>query len=118
MNKSSLIQYIQQVYPVSNRKAEELAERYKAKEVAKNDFVMREDAVCQASHFIEEGLMRAYTYDLEGNDVTTAFYSRNTFATDIFSFFKRVPSHENIQALTDCITWQLTYDDMQIIFLS
>jgi CRP-like cAMP-binding protein len=116
MNKGNLIQFIQNVFPLSDTKAEQLAENYKSKEIAKNDLILKAGAVCNASYFIEDGLMRAYTYDLEGNDVTTAFYSRNTYATEIFSFFKQVPSSEYIQALTDCKTWRLTYNDMQISF--
>src|SRR5437588_3335041 len=35
------------------------------------------------------------------------------FASDFLSFFKRTPSKEYIQALTDCETWYITYQDMQ-----
>jgi len=38
------------------------------------------------------------------------------FASDLLSFFKRIPAKENIQALTDCQTWYITYDDMQESF--
>ncbi len=116
MNKDRLIQFIQNVFPVSTSKAEQIAENYKAKEVARNDFILKAGSVCSASYFIEEGLVRAYTFDLEGNDVTTAFYPENTYATDMFSFFKQVPSGEYMQALTDCKTWRLTYEDMQDSF--
>lgn len=116
MNKDSLIHFIQNISPVSDAKAEQLAENYKPKEVAKNDFILKAGMVCNATYFIEDGLMRAYTYDLEGNDVTTAFHPENTYAADMFSFFKRVPSSEYIQAITDCKTWRLTYEDMQASF--
>lgn len=116
MNKDSLIQFIQNIFPVSDSKAQQLAENYKPKEVAKNDFILKAGTVCSASYFIEEGLMRAYTFDLEGNDVTTAFHPAKTYAADMFSFFKRVPSSEYIQAITDCKTWRLSYEDMQASF--
>jgi CRP-like cAMP-binding protein len=60
--------------------------------------------------------MRSYIYDLEANEVTTAFCSRKMFASDLLSFFKRIPSKTNIHALTDCLTWYITYDDMQESF--
>jgi len=91
-------------------------EKYKEREFRKNDFVLKEGAICKASHFIEAGMMRAYTHDLDGNDVTTAFYPSKGFATDLFSFFNQVPSRENIQALTDCVTWSISYADMQVSF--
>jgi CRP-like cAMP-binding protein len=60
--------------------------------------------------------MRSYTYDIEGNEVTTSFYSKKMQGSDLVSFFKRIPSKESIQALTDCETWYITYGDMQANF--
>jgi CRP-like cAMP-binding protein len=116
MNKDNLIQFVQNVLPMSAGKAEQIVEKFKAREIPKNGYVSKEGAICKESHFMEEGLMRAYIYDLDGNDVTTAFYSTNQSAVDPFSFFKQVPSKENIQALTDCKTWYMTYEDMQVSF--
>ncbi|MBS1533089.1 MAG: Crp/Fnr family transcriptional regulator [Bacteroidetes bacterium] len=84
--------------------------------MSKKEFILKAGSVCNASYFIEDGLVRAYTYDMEGNDVTTAFYPANAFATDLFSFFTRTPSKEYTRALTDCKTWRLTYEDMQDSF--
>lgn len=116
MNKEKLIQFIQNILPIPLDKAKLLVEKFNAKEISKNDFILKEGEVCNESYFLEEGLMRAYTYDLDGNDVTTAFYSKNIFANDFLSFFKRIPSKENIQAVTNCKTWFITYEDLQVNF--
>ena len=116
MNKDNLIQFFQNVLPMSTAKAEQLAEKFKAKKIARNEYLLKEGAICNESHFLEEGIMRAYTYDVEGNDVTTAFYSTKMHTSDLLSFFKRIPSKEYIQALTDCETWYITYEDMQANF--
>jgi CRP-like cAMP-binding protein len=116
MNKDNLIQFIQSVLPMSTGKAEQLVEKFKARKIVRNGYLLKGGAICNESHFIEEGIMRSYTYDLEGNDVTTAFYSKKMFTSDLLSFFKRIPSKEYIQALTDCETWYITYDDMQTDF--
>jgi CRP-like cAMP-binding protein len=116
MNKDNLIRCVQNVLPMSSDKAEQLVENFKERKIARNEYLLKEGAVCNDSYFIEEGIMRSYTYDLEGNDVTTAFYSDKMFASDLQSFFKRIPSKENMQALKDCETWYITYDDMQESF--
>ena len=116
MTKDNLIQFFQNGLPMSAGKAEQLAEKFQARKIARNGYLLKEGAVCNESHFIEEGFMRSYTYDLEGNDVTTAFYSKRMYVSDLLSFFKRTPSKEYIQALTDCETWYITYDDMQANF--
>lgn len=118
MNKDNLIRVFQHVLPMSTGKAEQIVEKFKERKIGKNEYLLKEGAVCQESHFIEEGIMRSYIYDLEGNDVTTGFYSKKMHTSDLLSFFKRIPSKENIQALTDCETWYITYDDMQESFHS
>jgi CRP-like cAMP-binding protein len=116
MTKDNLIRFIRNTLPMPMSKAQEVVEKFQTREIAKNQFLLKEGAVARESHYLETGLMRAYTYDLDGNDVTTAFYSGTNSSTDIFSFFKQVPSRENIQALTDCQTWYITYEDMQTSF--
>ncbi|MHB1921714.1 MAG: Crp/Fnr family transcriptional regulator [Chitinophagaceae bacterium] len=116
MNKDNLIQFIQKVMPMSTAKVEQIVEKFKARKFVRNEYFLKEGAVCKESHFIEEGIMRSFIYNLEGNDVTTAFYSKKMLFSDLLSFFKRLPSRENIQALTNCETWYITYEDMQASF--
>ncbi len=116
MNKDSLIQFVQHVLPMSGGKAEQLVEKFEPRKIGRNEYLLKEGVVCNESHFIVEGLMRSFIYDLEGRDVTTAFYSRAMFPSDLLSFFKRVPSKEYIQAITDCETWYISYKDMQASF--
>lgn len=116
MNKDNLVSFIQNTSPLSRAKAEQLADKYLPKKILKNEYILKEGHICNAAYFVESGLMRAYIYDLDGNDVTISFYSENDPATDMFSFFQRVKSKENIQAITDCETWYITYDTMQESF--
>jgi CRP-like cAMP-binding protein len=65
---------------------------------------------------METGFARAYAFDTEGNDVTTHFYKSNQVVCELFSFFKRIPSGENIQALDDCKTWYVNFEELNSIF--
>lgn len=103
---------------MSDAAAEQIVAKFQRRRAAKNGFLLKEGSVCNESHIVEEGIFRSYIYDLEGKDVTTAFCSKQMLASDLLSFFKRMPSKENIQALTDCQTWYITYDDMQESFHS
>lgn len=113
MSQEKLVKYLQQVLPMPTDKAVQIAETFKSKFVAKNTFLIEEGKVCNISYFIEEGYARMYTFDTEGKDVTTALYSNCMFANDFYSFFKRVPSPENLQTISDCKTWYLSFDDLQ-----
>lgn len=116
MEKEKLVQFIQQIMPMPLEKAHQITHYFTAKHFSKNDYFLKEGKVCTTSNFIEEGFVRAYVVDIEGQEVTTEFYSTNIFANDFLSFFKRIPSKENFQALTDCHTWEIHYDDLQICF--
>jgi len=116
MNKDKLIKAVQTVLPMNHEKASALVARFYPMKIGKNDHVLKEGAVCHEYYFIERGIMRSYTYNLEGNEITTAFFSENSFASDLLSFFNRSPSREYMQAITDCETWYISFNDMQECF--
>ena len=116
LQKEKISQFILNVLPMPIQQAETIAELFKEKIVEKDDIVLKSGKICNEYYFLERGYMRAYTHDLDGNDVTTAFFSSNQIVCELFSFFKRIPSKEIILALSDCKCWYITYDELQMIF--
>jgi CRP-like cAMP-binding protein len=114
--RDKLIQFITGVFPMPLPQASAIAGRFQPRSFEKNEFLFKSGRACNDYLILEDGLALAYTYDLDGNDVTTAFYSSNQVVSELFSFFKRIPSKENIQALTPCTTWGLTFDELQFVF--
>jgi CRP-like cAMP-binding protein len=113
-----LQQFIQHIYPMPDIQAATIVNIFAEKELVKGDHLLTEGKVCNEYCFLIKGFMRAYTYDHEGNDVTTAFYGDNQVVCELFSFFKRQPAQENIQALTDCDLLFITFDQLNMIFHS
>ncbi|NQX92503.1 MAG: Crp/Fnr family transcriptional regulator [Flavobacteriales bacterium] len=68
--------------------------------------------------YIEEGLVRSYLIDYEGNEVCTGFSAKGDIIIDWPSFFMRTPTKETIEALSDCICWQLDFETFQQLFHS
>lgn len=118
MSKDILISYIQKTLPISLEKAAELSDKFQYKEYNKNLYLLREAQISNHSHFLEEGYIHSYALNTEGNEVTTAIYSAPSFANDFLSFFKREPCRESLQALVNCKTWFLNYEDVQNNFHS
>jgi CRP-like cAMP-binding protein len=116
MNKEVLVQFIQQVLPMSSSSAGLIASKFESKTFERDEYVLKAGSICGKSYFIESGIFRCYAYDFDGNEVTTAFYTNNDYATDMLSFFTQSPAKEYIQAITECETWFITYRDMQEIF--
>ena len=86
-------------------------EQYKRMEFAKNDFLVREGSIGNYYYFLESGFARSYAIDLEGNDITTKFFGPKDIVIDWHSYFLKKPTRENIQAITPCIAWKITFED-------
>ena len=99
-------------------KATSIADRFSEKTYQKNEFYLTEGKICNEYLFLCKGFMRAFTYNLEGDDITTAFYQEHGVACEIYSLFKRVPARENIQALTDCQVLYINFEQLQQAFHS
>ncbi|MGC4231511.1 MAG: Crp/Fnr family transcriptional regulator [Niabella sp.] len=92
--------------------------QFKPVQFAKKDFLLKEGKTENYYWFLESGFIRSFVIDTNGNDITTNFYSPGEVVIDWSSFFLRNPTRENIQALTDCICWQLDFENFQQLFHS
>lgn len=118
MSHQKLIQFFKNSNLVSQKTAEEIAGTFTPKEIKKNEFLFKEGRVCNDYFFLENGFIRAFAYDTEGNDVTTHFYSSNQVVFEVSSFFNRTVSKENFQAIVDCSGWSITYEQLNNLFHS
>jgi CRP-like cAMP-binding protein len=116
MKKDKLIKFFLSTTLVSFQKAEEISTYFSEKEMRRNDFFLKEGKVSNEYLFLENGFMRSFAFDTDGNDVTTNFYANNDVVFEVSSFFNRTISRENIQALTDCTGWYITYDELNMLF--
>jgi CRP-like cAMP-binding protein len=104
-DKSCLINFIKNTNGISEEKAIEISNYFNEIIIQKNNLFLEEGKICHQYLFLETGFMRAFTMDIEGNDVTTNFYSNQQIVFEVASYFQQKPSNENIQALTDCKGW-------------
>ena len=100
------------------KELEEIIPKFKQVNYSKNDFLIVEGKTSNYYWFIESGFVRSYAIDINDNDVSTNFYTTGDVVIDWPSFFLRQPSKEYIQALSDCICWQLDFDTFQVLFHS
>ena len=90
---------------------------FEERRFSKNEFFLKEGKVCDFL-YLTEGFMRAYTFDLKGNEVTTNLFAANRRVYDQASFFLQTASEENIQAITDCLGYSITFEKMNNLFHS
>ena len=117
MSKQPLIAFFQKNSDMSLQAIINITNHFEDWRFLKNEFFLREGKVSDLL-YLAEGLMRAYTFDLKGNEVTTNFFAKGRQVFDHASFFLQTPSEENIQAITDCIGYSITFEKMNTIFHS
>ncbi|WP_426059051.1 Crp/Fnr family transcriptional regulator [Hymenobacter sp. B1770] len=118
MASEQLIQFLQSTGRIAPQQAREIASSFTGRRVEKNDFFLRAGKVSDEYFFMDTGCMRAYAHNPAGDEVTTAFYGGGQVVFEVSSFFNRIPSQENIQALTDCTGWFITYQQLNGLFHS
>jgi CRP-like cAMP-binding protein len=116
MNKDKLRKYIQTVYPMSDEKANCLTEDFEYFSFAKNEFLLKENKINRQTYFLEAGYVRSFTFDKDGQEVTTNIYAAPCFVNDFLSFFKQQPAKENFQTLTKCFGWTMTFENAEKYF--
>jgi CRP/FNR family transcriptional regulator, anaerobic regulatory protein len=82
----------------------------------KGDFILKENQISNAYYIIETGLMRSFVNDYDNNEITTNFFTDGEIAIEVLSLFQKIPSKENIQAITDCNCWKIEFEVFQDFF--
>jgi CRP-like cAMP-binding protein len=111
--------FLNKVFASSGITQEELQlilPKYKEVAFSKNDYLLKEGQIEKKYWFIESGFIRSYIIDTEGNDVTFNLYASGDVVIDYPSMFFFAPTRENIQALTDCVCWEISFEDFQEMF--
>lgn len=111
--------FLKTIFSPADFKESELAlilPKFTQVKFAKKDFFLKEGKTENYYWFLETGFARSFVNDTNGNDITTNFYSSGEVVIDWSSFFLRNPTRENIQALTDCVCWQLDFENFQQLF--
>jgi CRP-like cAMP-binding protein len=118
MSNQKLIELLQSTNLVTLQTAETIANTFTPKDINRHQFLYKSGKICNEYYFLENGFMRAFAYDTDGNDITTNFYSSNQLVFEVSSFFTRTISKENVQAIVDCSGWFITYEQLNGLFHS
>lgn len=111
--------FLKKIFKEHNFKKEELEEiiqQYQRVEFSKNDYLITEGSTANFYYFIESGYARSYVIDLEGNDISTNFFSATDIVIDWHSYFLKAKCRENIQAVSPCIAWKITFENFMKLF--
>ncbi|HLO54578.1 MAG TPA: Crp/Fnr family transcriptional regulator [Saprospiraceae bacterium] len=111
--------FLTSIFNEQNFKKEDLdniLSQYQRIEFSKNDYFIKEDTTANFYYFMESGFARSYVIDLEGNDISTKFFSTTDIVIDWHSYFLKTKCRENIQAITSCVAWKITFENFMKLF--
>ncbi len=111
--------FLTTIFNEQNFKKEDLdniLSQYQRVEFTKNDYFIKEDTTSNFYYFMESGFARSYVIDLEGNDISTKFFSTTDIVIDWHSYFLKTKCRENIQAITPCVAWKITFENFMKLF--
>ncbi|KEO72661.1 Crp/Fnr family transcriptional regulator [Anditalea andensis] len=107
--------HFERTFELSDKDWQIFSSKLKKKEFAKKHVLLKAGQIENHLSFIEAGIIRFYI-SKEENDLTFAFTFDNCFISGYDSFLTQTPSIYHIETLTDTTLWQLTYNDLQIIY--
>ena len=87
-----------------------ISNRFRRREVQKNEFILRAGKICRHLYFLESGLLR-YFITKEEIEVTKFFTIAPYCFTSQVSFNHNAPSKEYIQSIEDSVIWETTFEE-------
>jgi CRP-like cAMP-binding protein len=111
--------FLKKIFSEHSFKSEDFSkvlDSYQKIEFAKNDYLIREGSNADFYYFLESGFARSFAIDLEGNDISTKFFSSTDIVIDWHSYFLKTKCRENIQAVTPCVAWKISFESFMKLF--
>ena len=90
-------------------------EHIRHKHVAKGEYFIREEQVCNEIGFVVKGLLRSYI-PTDGKEYNVEFYYEDHFVCAFISFLTRQPSEWTIQAIEDSDLIIITADMLNELY--
>ena len=107
-----LRKYIESHISINEEEWQTVTKLFHKKEYAKGDELFSAGEVCQKLHYISSGVVRVYSLNTEGKDLTMMVnynkdgYTLDPFCTDIVSYLTQTESTFFAETLEDCIIYE------------
>lgn len=110
-----LFRYLRTIHPLSEALRDHLEDIVKEKKLARKDYLLKAGQICGNIYFIERGLLRGY-YVKGSKEISSGFMKEGDICMSVESFLLQKQSHENIQALEDCVVYYISHEELQRIY--
>ena len=108
---SKLYSHITQSLSISEGFKQTIEQHFTIMTVPKNTIIEEESKAPQYLYFINEGYMRSFYYDNNGDEITTYIATPEHYMASFLSLSQQKTSTENIECITDCILLKINRED-------
>ena len=116
MRSDLLITSLQQYIPLSDRDQQLIITCLRERKVRKGQFLVHEGAVSRCTNFVNEGSVRTYFIDLNGQEHIVQFAIEGWWISDLNSFILQVPATFNVQAIEDSVILELPFESLELLY--
>jgi CRP/FNR family transcriptional regulator, anaerobic regulatory protein len=88
-----------------------IEQNFTSLQVPKNTIIEEEGKVPQYLYFVNEGYLRSFYYDNDGDEVTTYLATPDYYMASFLGISQQKVSNENIETITDCYLLKISRDD-------
>jgi len=111
-----LLDYFEDCIPLHEHDKQLVKNLFHARLYRKRHYVLQEGDVCAQFNFVIRGCLRMYKVDEKGNIHILQFATENSWINDLGSFHGLKPSTLNIDALEDTVVFQISRDDLIVLY--
>lgn len=108
-------EYYEKILELQEQEWEFIASHFTKRVFEKNQIITRQGETENYLSFVETGIVRFYT-PVQDNELTFNFSFDKEFTCAYDSFLTQTPSEYELQALTQSVVWQISYDDLQKVY--
>lgn len=110
-----LREYYEAIVKLKESEWEFIAAHFDRKALYKNEIITKQGATENYLSFIESGIVRFYIPN-DDDELTFNFSFNKEFTCAYDSFLTQTPSEYELQALTETIVWQISYNNLQKVY--